>query len=238
MSRDARSRVLLGIGIPVAALVFLGVLIFAFSRILLVLPPGYAPWVALLYATNILLGCGLAATIRGTRGFAFLIAVLIGTIVIGGIAGFTLEPTEGHSEAAGGHATEAVDEGENEPGLGEEPVASPTATAGAAGGDEQAGAGGEAAGGETPSLTAQGSTFDTSELSLPAGGGPLHFVNQDPVPHNVSIYTEQGGEKLFGGEVITGQGETDYQIPPLEPGSYFFQCDLHPTTMTGTVTVA
>ena len=231
MSRDARSRVMLGIGIPLAAIIFIAILVFAFSRILLVLPHGYAPWVALLYATNILVGCALAATIRGTRGFAFLIAVLIGTIVIGGVAGFTLEPREIHSETAGEHATEAVDEGENEPGLGEEPVPSPTDQAT----EEQAEGGGEAG---AASITAQGSTFNTSQLSLPAEGGPLTFVNQEPIPHNVAIYTEQGGEKLFGGEVVSGPTETTYEIPPLDPGSYYFQCDLHPTTMTGTVTVA
>ncbi len=90
MSREVRSRVFLGIGIPVAAFVFLVALILAFSRILLAVDPAIAPWIALLFAATILTGCALAATIRGTRGFALLIAVLVLTIVGGGVAGAVL----------------------------------------------------------------------------------------------------------------------------------------------------
>jgi plastocyanin len=36
---------------------------------------------------------------------------------------------------------------------------------------------------------------------------------------------------------VTGPTKVDYQIPALAPGTYTFICDVHPTTMTGTITV-
>ena len=238
MSRAARKRLVLGVGIPLAALVFLGLLIFAFSRILLAAPedPDLAPWIALLFATNILIGCALAAMIPGTRGFAFLISVLIATIVIGGVAGFVVGPREVHSlvESEDHETAEAPEE--NEPSASDEPVASDQEEQSGGAGE---GAVGDAEPGQAVPIGAQALEFDTSELSLPAGApSVIAFDNQDAgVPHNVSIYTEEGGDPLFQGEVVTGPAQVDYDVPPQEPGEYFFRCDVHPTTMTGTVTV-
>jgi plastocyanin len=223
MTREARSRVLLGAGIPLAAFLFLALLIFAFSRILLAVPGSLAPWIALLFALNILIGCALAATIRGTRGFAFLIAVLVLTIVGGGIAGAVVGQREIHSlvgeEEAGPPAP-----GEK-PAPGEQPPPPPPE-------------GQPPAEGAVP-IVAQNITFDTSELSLPAGGPiTIAFDNRDPgQSHNVAIYTEAGGEAIFQGEVITGPAQVDYTFEPPPPGTYYFQCDIHPPQMNGTVTV-
>lgn len=238
MSRAARRRLLLGVGIPLAALVFLGLLIFAFSRILLAAPesPDLAPWIALLFATNILIGCALAAMIPGTRGFAFLISVLIATIVIGGVAGFVVGPREVHSLVEDEEHAAAEAPEENEPSLTDEPVVDEEEQQGE--NEEESGALGDAEPGQAVPIVAQDLEFDTQELSLPAGApSVIAFENRDPDPHNVSIYTEQGGDALFQGEIITGPDQIDYEVPPQEPGEYFFQCDVHPTTMTGTVTV-
>ena len=227
MSREARSRVVLGAGIPIAALVFLGLLIFAFSRILLAVPETLAPWVALLFATNILVGCALAALIPGTRGFTFLISVLVATIVIGGVVGIVVGERPVHSlvEEEEGHvATEASEE--------EEAQAPPEKPA------PEQGAGGGA--GATVSIAARELAFNESELALAADSpSVISFDNQDDgIPHNLSIYTSQGGDPLFQGEIVDGPGKIDYDVPPLQAGELFFQCDIHPTTMTGTVTVA
>jgi plastocyanin len=98
--------------------------------------------------------------------------------------------------------------------------------------------GGSAKGAPVP-LAAKAIAFSTSEISLPAGTpSVISFDNQDEgVPHNVAIYTSQGGDPLFQGEIVPGPAEVDYDVPPLEAGEYFFQCDVHPT-MSGTVTVA
>lgn len=64
--------------------------------------------------------------------------------------------------------------------------------------------------------------------------------NQDSVPHNLGIYTSQGGDRLFTPPTLANAGESvTYEVEPIpDPGQFFFQCDLHPTTMTGTFVVA
>jgi plastocyanin len=92
----------------------------------------------------------------------------------------------------------------------------------------------------TTQVAAEGLTFDAAEIVLPAGKETtLHFVNNDAgIQHNIVIATDSSlSEQLFTGELITGVAETDYTIPPLDAGTDFFACLVHPT-MNGTVTVA
>jgi plastocyanin len=88
------------------------------------------------------------------------------------------------------------------------------------------------------SITAQGTKFLQADLKLPADKATkLFFQNLDGQPHNVAIYTDSSAsQKLFVGDVITNTATT-YQVPAIPAGSYFFRCDVHPTEMTGTVTV-
>jgi len=59
------------------------------------------------------------------------------------------------------------------------------------------------------------------------------------VPHNIAIYTDDSAaESLFVGELVTGPKQVTYEVGALDPGTYFFRCDVHPTTMTGTFVVA
>ena len=37
---------------------------------------------------------------------------------------------------------------------------------------------------------------------------------------------------------MTGPDVITYRVDALEAGTYFFRCDVHPTTMTGTFVVA
>jgi plastocyanin len=95
-------------------------------------------------------------------------------------------------------------------------------------------------GGAVTGVTAQGIAFDTAEIVLPAGSAStIHFVNADAgVQHNIVIATDETlSERLFEGELVNGPGEVDYAIPPLEPGTYYFACIVHPN-MNGVVTVA
>ena len=227
MSAEARRRVLLGVGIPVTAFVFLAVLIIAFSRILLAVPESLAPWVALLFATNILVGCALAATIRGTRGFAFLIVILVGTILGGGIAGAVIGERPVHSlveEEAGPPEPAPPPPAEESPTPEESPP-----------GEQEAPP--EGPGGDVVAIAAEGIAFDTTELSLPAEGEVvIAFDNRDAgIPHNVAIYTG-GGDPVFQGEIITGPATIEYRFPAPGPGSYRFVCDVHPQ-MQGTASV-
>ncbi len=88
-------------------------------------------------------------------------------------------------------------------------------------------------------LTAANIAFDPTELSLPAGKpSTITFDNQDAgVPHNMAIFTDDSyTDALFTGDIVTGVATKEYKIPPLEPGTYPFRCEVH-TTMTGTITV-
>ncbi len=229
MSREVRSRVVLGIGIPLAAAAFLAAMIFAFSRILLATPeePNIAPWVALAFAGTIMAGCALAAMVQGTKGFVFIIALLVLTIVGGGVAGAVLGQREIHSLVPDEHAAPgegAPPEGAPVPGESPPPPGSPAAPPP------------PPEGGVT--VVAQASTFNTSQLSLRAEGEvAITLQNQDPVPHNLSIYTEQGGDVIFQETPQPGPATIQYRFPAPPPGEYYFQCDVHPTTMFGQVTV-
>jgi plastocyanin len=115
---------------------------------------------------------------------------------------------------------------------------------GGGGGGGQGGGGGGGGGGgaaATVNVTASGIAFDTSTIDLPANQpSTIHFVNEDnATQHNIAIYpsADDLANPLFRGELLTGPGEIDYSVDPLEAGEYYFHCDVHPT-MSGTVNVS
>jgi len=79
--------------------------------------------------------------------------------------------------------------------------------------------------------------FDVGTIEATAGEAfTITLDNADSVPHNISIYTEEGGEEIVVGEIIDAGDSVDVEVPALEAGEYYFVCDLH-TTMNGTVVV-
>jgi plastocyanin len=112
---------------------------------------------------------------------------------------------------------------------------------GGGGGGQGGGGGGQGGGGATVNVTASGIAFDTSTIDLPANQpSTIHFVNEDnATQHNIAIYpsADDLANPLFRGELLTGPGEIDYAVDPLEAGKYYFRCDVHPT-MNGTVNVS
>lgn len=107
------------------------------------------------------------------------------------------------------------------------------------GGEGHGGHGEPAAAAGGTEISASGVAFDTKELSFTADEETtLPFENADSVPHNVAIYEDDSAsEELFVGAEVAGGASIDYEVPPLEKGEYFFRCDLHPSSMVGTVTV-
>jgi plastocyanin len=87
-------------------------------------------------------------------------------------------------------------------------------------------------------LAADNLEFDASVIEAPAGEAfTITFTNLEEVPHNVAVDTEEGGDEIVTGEVITGpDATTTINVPALEPGTYYFVCDIHPD-MNGTIVV-
>jgi plastocyanin/uncharacterized membrane protein len=82
--------------------------------------------------------------------------------------------------------------------------------------------------------------FIPSTLAVPAGEPfVVAFRNEDGgVPHNVGIYRDDSAEEsLFVGDLVDGPTTVTYELPALDPGAYFFRCDVHPQ-MNGTLEAA
>lgn len=80
--------------------------------------------------------------------------------------------------------------------------------------------------------------FDANVIQAAAGEAfTVTLVNNDSVPHNFSVYTEEGGEAIVVGDIIDGGATVEVEVPALDAGEYFFVCDIHPAEMTGAVVV-
>ena len=199
--RAERESLLLPILIPVGALVVIGVVLFAFSRVLLSVKPNAATAIALAASAGIMTVAAFVSSRRSVTGASlgsFVGAAAGIAMVAGGIAIVVIGPAEEEKEPQ--HVTLAAPEG--------------AASAG----------------------------FSTDALSVEADVPiDLEFDNQDPgVGHNVEIFDgpDESAPLLFGGDVVTGPAKPIYSIEPLAEGDYFFNCRIHPTTMTGTITSA
>ena len=67
----------------------------------------------------------------------------------------------------------------------------------------------------------------------------INFDNQDDgIPHNLDVFTEQGGDSLgLDRPRRPGPAKEPLDVDPLDVGTYYFQCDAHPTTMFGALAV-
>jgi len=102
---------------------------------------------------------------------------------------------------------------------------------------EGGGAGG-GGGGPVIQMAAENIAFDTDTIELPDTASTIMFDNRDAgVQHNIAIYEDDTlATTLFKGELVSGPGKVEYQIPPLPAGEYYFRCDVHPN-MSGVVVV-
>lgn len=95
-------------------------------------------------------------------------------------------------------------------------------------------------GGEATTVVAEGSMFNTDQITLPADtAATIILQNRDAsIQHNLSIYRDEGyTDPIVMEAPFSGPGEQPYDVPALEAATYFFRCDIHPTTMEGTVVV-
>ncbi len=88
-------------------------------------------------------------------------------------------------------------------------------------------------------ITAKGQTYDKRTLSAAASAPVvLQFDNEDAgTPHNFAIYTNRNATtKIYASDLITGVKVDTLNFTAPPPGTYFYRCDVHPDTMTGTFT--
>jgi plastocyanin len=92
--------------------------------------------------------------------------------------------------------------------------------------------------GDQLEITAANLAFDTDQLTVPANQEfTIHLVNDDSAVHNISIYEGDSaeGEDILIGRDAAPNGAAEESVDGLPKGSYYFQCDYHPS-MNGTLT--
>ncbi len=100
----------------------------------------------------------------------------------------------------------------------------------------------------TPAANAQQITivgenilFDKTAITANASAPiTITFDNKDAgVPHNIQFFNGNSNTAPSIGmtEIATGPVTQTLNLGTLKPGSYYYQCDVHPTTMYGTLTV-
>lgn len=89
-------------------------------------------------------------------------------------------------------------------------------------------------------IVAKNVLFDLDEIRVKAGAQvKLTMDNQDAgVPHNWALYESEDAAKageapLVATAIETGPVTQEVTFPAPDPGTYFFRCDVHPTTMVG-----
>lgn len=109
----------------------------------------------------------------------------------------------------------------------------PAATSpGSAGNDQTPPAGGE----NTVNVKTQNFAFDPAEITVPAGEPiTFNFTNADSVRHTFTLYLDEGyTQAIDGGSASADTPEITVSF--VDPGDYFFRCEVHPTQMEGVLT--
>jgi len=115
---------------------------------------------------------------------------------------------------------------------------SPAASAQA---NPSAGAESGSAASTTVNITVKDTKFSTATITVPAGQSiTVHMTNDDNIIHNIAFYkAKDAPEALYTGELFKGPNVTKTESfqAPAEPGTYYFQCDVHPDQMNGKLVV-
>lgn len=211
MNKDFRERVFVPVIMPVGAFVSIGVIVFAFSRILLAVPAAASASVAFAVALNVVIVASMVVAIPFIRPGRIRSLMFLGATMLtaGGIwaasAGYW--PTEHEEKEAAAHAAEKAAEA----------AAGPMETT-------------------KFDLIAQDIAFDKTALDAVAGKVEFDLRNGGQIPHTLVIEDVEG----FKLDVATA-GATDSGSVTVEAGSYTFYCDVpghREAGMQGTLTVS
>ena len=164
-------------------------------------------------------------------GGGLLIALLAAACSSGQGPGWTYQPAASVTPAPSGTAAAS---GSAQPSGSAQASGSAPASASA-----QPSGGGQPGGDVVQVVATNASGWDTPELTAPADTPfTLEFDNQDStVPHNLVI-NDPNGQRVNTGDTsfFTGPAVRTYNVPALPAGDYQFLCEVHPTTMVGTLT--
>jgi plastocyanin len=88
-------------------------------------------------------------------------------------------------------------------------------------------------------ITASGTRFDRECLAVPASRPfTITFDNKDGTAHNIAILEPgMASDVLFRADLIPGPSVKTLRVAALKPGTYAFQCEVHPDRMSGNLVV-
>jgi plastocyanin len=167
--------------------------------------------------------------------------VAIGACSSASAPGWTYAPAASASAAASGAAS-GEPSGSPAASAAESAAPSTEASGSAEPGESATASGGAVTVTVTAPQSAATAGFDPKQLEGPANTPfTVVFDNQDTTtsPHNWVLKDPSGTKVQLGGDsgFFSGPAKRDYQVPALAPGDYSFLCEVHPTVMTGTLTI-
>jgi len=131
---------------------------------------------------------------------------------------------DGSGEGTPAATTAAPDDGDQLP--------SPTATI-SQGNDFTPPPGGS---GTTIDVTTESFAFDPAQITVPTGEPvTFRFTNADAVPHTFTLYLdEEYTQAIPDGSASADTPEITVSF--VDPGEYYFRCEVHPSQMQGELT--